>query len=182
MTVKDASVRVGETADFMEGVAVTTPAGEDLFREGVVASDPIVAEARARVRNAEPNIDDYGSVVRIPGLISAINEVKPPAVQQTQDTADIEFTSVALSITTIGNTTIFTPAPGKRVRLHWIYAINDPVSNSSTKITVKIGSQTFYVAWAISKRQRFTGEVDAPLIIHLSQPGDVAVTAFVEEV
>lgn len=100
----------------------------------------------------------------------------------TKDTTDLEYTSVATTVTAVGDTVLYTPAPGMRVRLYWIYAINDPASSTSTKMTIRIGPQTFYVAWAISKRQQFTGQVDEPLVINLSVVGNVAVTAFVEDV
>lgn len=100
----------------------------------------------------------------------------------TLDSTDVEYTSVATTVAAAGDNTIYTPAAGKRVRLHWVYAINDPSAATSTKITVKIGSNTYYVAWAISKRQQFTGPVNGPLVINLSATGNVAVTAFVEEI
>lgn len=98
------------------------------------------------------------------------------------DSTDLEYTSVATTVTAIGDTTIYTPATGKAVRLHWIYAMNDPMAATSTVITVKIGSQVLYVTYGVSKRQQFTGAVNAALIINLSAAGNVAVTAFVEEV
>lgn len=101
---------------------------------------------------------------------------------QADDSTDVEYTSVATSVTSAGDTVLYTPAAGKRVRLHWIYAVNDPVAETSTLLTVKLGTQVFYVAWAISKRQRFTGPIDGQLIINLSAVGQVAVTAFVEEI
>lgn len=101
---------------------------------------------------------------------------------KTSNSTDIEYTPVATSITASGDNTLYTPASGKRVRLHWVQAINDPMASTSTKITIKLGSNTYYVAWAISKTQRFTGPVDGPLIVNLSAPGNVAFTAFVEEV
>lgn len=102
-------------------------------------------------------------------------------VQQTTDTTDLEYTPVALTLTSAGDNVVYTPAAGKRVRIHWVYAINDPTL-PSTKITIKIGAQTYYVAWAISKRQRFTGAVDAPLVVNLSTAGNVAFTVFVQEI
>lgn len=46
----DAKVQIGLSSDFLEGTKVTTPAGADLFREGVVISDPEIPGARAEVR------------------------------------------------------------------------------------------------------------------------------------
>jgi hypothetical protein len=98
------------------------------------------------------------------------------------DSTDSEYLRIATSVTATGDTTLVTPAAGKRIRLQWVYAINDPVASTSTKITVKLGSAVQYVAWAISKRQQLTGAVDAPLVINLSNLGDVAVTVFYQEV
>lgn len=132
---------------------------------------------KAGVAFIEPRREDgHGSAIGTPSFISAA-EILP-----TSDSTDVEWISRATTVTNAGDTVIYTPAPGKRIRLHWIYAINDPVSSSSTKITVKIGGTTYYVAWALSKRQQFTGPVDGVLTINLSSPGDVAVTAFLEEI
>jgi hypothetical protein len=98
------------------------------------------------------------------------------------DSTDSEYLRVATSVTATGDTTLITPAAGKRIRLQWVYAINDPTAVLSTKITIKLGTAVQYVAWAISKRQQLTGAVDAPLIVNLSNLGDVAVTVFYQEV
>lgn len=60
---------IGTTGKFLEGVSVDTPAGADLFREGVVVSDPVDPEARQRVTNSKPLADDFGAVVRVAGLV-----------------------------------------------------------------------------------------------------------------
>jgi hypothetical protein len=98
------------------------------------------------------------------------------------DSSDTEYLKVATSVTQTGDTVLVTPSVGKRIRLQWVYAINDPVSTISTKITIKLGTEVQYVSWAISKRQQLTGDVNAPLIINLSNLGDVAVTIFYQEV
>lgn len=63
MTI-DAAVLIGEGPDSLEGTKVTTPAGTDLFREGVVISDPEIPGARAEVRQmgAELTTADWGLV------------------------------------------------------------------------------------------------------------------------
>lgn len=60
----DAKVQIGNSGEFLEGVNVTTPAGANLFREGVVASDPDNAQGRAKVLNSEPTGNEYGMAVR----------------------------------------------------------------------------------------------------------------------
>lgn len=47
---QDAKVQIGLSTDFLEGTSVDTPAGNSLFREGVVLSDPDDAQGRANVR------------------------------------------------------------------------------------------------------------------------------------
>jgi hypothetical protein len=72
MAVEDALISVPGTGQSLEGVAVTTPAGSDLVREGVVLSDPETAAARVKVTNAAPGSSDYGAVVRIAGPIDSV--------------------------------------------------------------------------------------------------------------
>ena len=124
-------------------------------------------------------------------LVNTLGAISLEATQQSvlaavsgmiKDSTDMEYTAVATTITASGDNIVYTPTTGKRVRLHWIYAINDPLSTTSTKITIKIGTTTYYVAWAISKRQQFTGVINGQLIINLSATGNVAVTAFLEEI
>lgn len=55
MTV-DARVLIGEGPDSLEGTRVTTPAGADLFREGVVVSDPSNPSERQRVVNGSAQV------------------------------------------------------------------------------------------------------------------------------
>jgi len=69
MAGADGSLDVGATGEKLETVLVTTGAGANLHREGVVTSDPIDAAARARVRNADPASDDHGQVMRIAGTV-----------------------------------------------------------------------------------------------------------------
>lgn len=72
MAVEDTLISVPGTGQSLEGVAVTTPAGSDLVREGVVISDPETAAARVKVTNAAPGSSDYGAVVRIAGPIDSV--------------------------------------------------------------------------------------------------------------
>jgi hypothetical protein len=98
------------------------------------------------------------------------------------DSAEQEFTHIVGTITASGNTTIYTPAAGKRIRVRWSYAINDPGSTASPLIKISLGAQEKYRVYAISKRQMTTGAVDAPLIINLSEAAEVAVTFLLEEI
>lgn len=155
MSGTDAKVRIGSSNEFLEGVAVTTTAGENLFREGVVVSDPIQPDERQRVADGEAF---------------------------TADSGEREFTHVVATITSIGDTIMYTPAPGKRVRLRWIYAINDPTASTAPIIKVSLGAEEKYRVYALSKRQKVTGPVDGALVINLSAAGNVQVTALLEEV
>lgn len=95
---------------------------------------------------------------------------------------DRERTHVVATVTDAGDTTIHTPAAGMAIRLHWIYAINDPSSASPPLIKVRLGGSELYRAWALSKTQVKTGAADAPLVVNLSAEANVAVTALIEEV
>lgn len=252
----DAKVQIGLSTDYLEGTSVNTPAGTNLFREGVVISDPDNANGRANIKQlgtqlttsdkglitntiihglttgggggyvdvkANPSgalvVDSSGSVVALDApTLAALENINAtvsgtvavsnlPATQtvsgtvaldssslaalesinvqntvSTTDSTDTEYLRIATSVNAIGDTTLVTPAAGKRIRLQWVYAINDPVATTSTKITIKLGSSVQYVAWAISKRQQLTGPVDGPLIVNLTNSGDVAVTVFYQEV
>lgn len=86
------------------------------------------------------------------------------------------------TVSASGSTTVYTPASGRRIRLRWTYAINDPSSTSSPLIKVFLGAEEKYRVYALSKRQVVTGPIDGALIVNLSAAGSVAVTALLEEV
>lgn len=69
----DAKIQIANTTDVLEGTKVTTLAGDNLFREGVVVSDPIVGEARARCLNTTPASNEYGMSVRQVGSVDVGN-------------------------------------------------------------------------------------------------------------
>lgn len=98
------------------------------------------------------------------------------------DSGERELTTVVATVTASGDTDIHAPASGKRVRIRWIIAINDPTSSTAPVIKIKLGSDEKYRVWALSKRQRDTGPIDGKLTVNLSQAGNVLVTARIEEV
>lgn len=98
------------------------------------------------------------------------------------DSAEQEFHHIVGTVTNAGNTTIYTPSPGKRIRLRWLYAINDPGSSSSPLIKIFLGAEEKYRLYALSKRQLTTGPVDGALIVNLSEAAEVAVTFLLEEI
>jgi hypothetical protein len=103
-------------------------------------------------------------------------------VSHVQDSGEQEYTHVVATVTASGSTTVYTPASGRRVRLRWIYALNDPGSSASPLIKVLLGAEEKYRVYALSKRQLVTGPVNGALIINLSEAAEVAVTALLEEV
>jgi len=114
----------------------------------------------------------FGNVALDATLQSVLAEV---AQQQ-------EFIPVSSLVTAIGDTAIYTPALGKRLRLRWVYALNDPASSSPARITIKLGTAVKYITYGISKKQVDTGPIDGALIINLSQAGNVACTFRIEEI
>lgn len=98
------------------------------------------------------------------------------------DSGERAYTHVVATVTASGNTTVYTPASGKRVILHWTYAVNDPAAATSPLIKVFLGAEEKFRVYALSKRQLVTGPVDGALIVNLSTTGSVAVTALLEEV
>lgn len=98
------------------------------------------------------------------------------------DSAEQEFLHVVGTITSSGNTTVYTPSAGKRIRLRWLYAINDPGSAASPLIKVFLGAEEKYRVYAVSKRQMTTGPVDGSLVVNLSEAAEVAVTFLLEEI
>jgi hypothetical protein len=103
-------------------------------------------------------------------------------VSLVQDSGEQEYTHVVATVTASGSTTLHTPASGKRIRLHWTYAINDPSASTNPLIKVFLGAEEKFRVYALSKRQTVTGPKDGALIVNLSASGSVAVTALLEEV
>jgi hypothetical protein len=98
------------------------------------------------------------------------------------DSGEREYLHVVATVTDSGDTPVHTPAAGKRVRLRWMYAVNNPSAESAPLIRVLLGDEEKYRAYAISKRQRVTGPIDGALVVNLSASGNVAVTALLEEI
>lgn len=103
-------------------------------------------------------------------------------VSHVQDSGEQEYTHVVATVSASGSTTVYTPSSGRRIRLRWIYAINDPSATTSPLIKVFLGASEKYRVYALSKRQLVTGPTDGALIVDLSAAGNVAVTALLEEV
>lgn len=117
--------------------------------------------------------DGHGSVSTNPTFIQGS--------VRANDSAEYPHSHYAGVISSDGDTTLITPAPGKRLRVFWIYAINQPTSSVSPVISISIGSRILYKVFALSKRQIIEGDVDQSLTINLSAPSQVAVTVIYEE-
>lgn len=92
-----------------------------------------------------------------------------------------ELTHVCALVTDAGDTAVYTPTPGKRVRLRWIYTVGNPASATPPLIKVRLGATDVFWTYGVSKAQTKTGAPDEALVVNLSGAGEVAVTAFIEE-
>jgi hypothetical protein len=93
-----------------------------------------------------------------------------------------EFIAVSALVSTIGDNVLYTPASGKKIRLRWCYALNDPSSSAPARITIKLGTLVKSITYGISRMQVDTGPVDGTLIVNLSQAANVACTFRLEEI
>lgn len=90
-------------------------------------------------------------------------------------------TAKTANVTASGDTTIWTPASGKKLRVFWVSAINDPDQSQSPKIILKFGTNEIYRGYAIAHWEIFDGAVDQALVCNLDQAGDVAITVHGQE-
>ncbi len=91
-------------------------------------------------------------------------------------------TPVTAQVTAAGDTTVYTPAAGKRVRLFWVSAINDPDQSVSPRIIVKFaGGTELYRAAALAHWEIFEGALNEAVVVNLDQAADVAVTLHLQE-
>lgn len=92
----------------------------------------------------------------------------------------------AQTVSSSGDTTVYTPASGRHIRLKWI-GLSSPSSNSaSVLVTVKIGSITLYI-WDMGAPGAFAhgtvreGAVNEVLKVNLSDAQTVRVNFDLEE-
>lgn len=95
-------------------------------------------------------------------------------------------TGTPVTVSASGDTTIFTPSAGKRVRLKWI-GLSSPSSNTaSVLVTVKLGGSPIYL-WDMNAPGAFAhssvreGPVDGALSVNLSSAQTVRVNIDVGE-
>lgn len=154
----------------------------DALTDAELRASPVPVEVSNFPASVEIS-NDVGNPIPISGTqLDALTDAELRAADvNVADSGEREYTHVVATVTAAGDTVIHTPALGMRIRLRWIYAIALP-GGSNPVIDVKLGSSILYRVFALSKRQRATGDVDAPLTINLSTSGSVAVTALLEEV
>jgi hypothetical protein len=85
--------------------------------------------------------------------------------------------AVTATVTAAGDTTVLTPPAGERLRVFWASAINDPDQETTPLVTIRLGEVEVYRAYAVAHWEIFEGGVDAPLVVNLSEPGSIALTA-----
>lgn len=86
------------------------------------------------------------------------------------------------TVTSAGDTTLLTPSPGSQIKVMWAYAVNDPDQATTPVVAFKFGSTEFYRVFAVSHWEPFTGAVDEPLVVNLSDAGSVAITVHYREI
>lgn len=93
---------------------------------------------------------------------------------------------IPVVITTAGQTTIYTPGAGKRIRLKWLAMATAETNTATVIATVKIGTTNVYI-WPLGAPGAFMhssireGEIDEVLSVTVSQSQDVYVNFDVEE-
>lgn len=85
-------------------------------------------------------------------------------------------------LTTAGDNIAITPVTGNAIRVYWVSFVPDQDNTSSTVVTVKIGSRSIYVGYAMAHWEIFEGEIGEQVIVNLSSSNKVAVTIHYKEV
>lgn len=89
----------------------------------------------------------------------------------------------AAVISTSGDTTVITPAAGKRVRVYWVSFIPNSDNTAANLVTVKFaGGTSMYVGYAMAHWEEFTGTTNQAVVVNLSNTQPVAVTIHFQEV
>jgi hypothetical protein len=167
-----AALETIQVGNFPASQAVTGPLTDAQLRAVAVPVSGTVAVA-------EP--------VTVDGAVAVTNPTADPETGLAKEATALRRygggkTPVVATVTASGDTTIHTPAAGKKIRLFWVSAINDPDETTTPLILVKLGALESYRAYAVAHWEIFEGAVDAPLVINLSSAASVAVTAHIEEI
>jgi hypothetical protein len=114
---------------------------------------------------------------------SAGAEVGTPAAPiAIADSGEREYTTVTFEVTASGDNIVYTPASGKKIRLHKICFTPKPNASTFPFVTVKLGAQTKFGGYMAATRQVDTGPVDGTLNINLSAAGSIGGYVKLEEV
>lgn len=90
------------------------------------------------------------------------------------------------TVAVAGNTTVYTPSSGKRVRLKWIGLSSPSTNTASMLVTISLGGTPIY-AWDMGNPGAFAhgtvreGPVDGVLSVNLSDSQTVRVNFDLEE-
>jgi hypothetical protein len=114
-----------------------------------------------------------------------VSDVVP--VQRTLQSRFGVSSGSAQAVSSPGDTTIYTPASGKRVRLKWI-GLSSPAANTAeTVVSIRFGSGTPFYIWnmgapgALGHGTCREGGVDEPLNVSLTTGQTVYVNFDVED-
>lgn len=98
--------------------------------------------------------------------------------------------AAVFTITSSGNTTVITPASGKRIRVFWVSYV--PSSDNSNANLVKVGfgtasgsidsGQEFYRGFVVSHWEPFTGAVDKSVIVNTATAEAINGTIHYQEI
>ncbi len=101
------------------------------------------------------------------------------------DSGEQDWLTAKATVTASGDTTVLTPASGKRIVIRKVYALNAPDAADPALIKIKLlddnGADEWIRNYGILTRQKRTGAIDAPVVVNLDVAGSVAVTVFYEE-
>jgi len=83
-----------------------------------------------------------------------------------------------------GDTTVLTPASGKRLAVYWIAAIPDPNNETTPLIIVKwsVSGDELYRSYAVVHWEELIGATDEPLVVNLSAAVSTPVTIHYREI
>lgn len=92
--------------------------------------------------------------------------------------------AIATTIAAAGDTTLLTPAAGKRLRVVWVSAIPSPDNTGANRVRLKFGTSgsPFYETYALAHWELFDGPTDAPLVVNLATGEPVSVTVHYREI
>lgn len=91
-------------------------------------------------------------------------------------------TPIAQVVSAAGDTPLATPAAGKRLRVFWVSFIPSVDNVAANLVTVKVGTRSLYVGYAMAHWEVFDGLVDAPLVVNCATAEPVAINIHYQEI